>query len=365
MKKKKILSWLLVLAMCLTLIPAAAVPASAVEEHDHTGYTEWTDTLANSQLGGDKNAGNSLPISKSNDKTAAYYLTKDVTLTSPWEVQYSNNITIDLNGHSIKYQQTYSESKNAVITVGSGSSLTITDCKTVDTAGVYHQSDSTYIKYIFENNGTLTLAGNAKASVLRNSRQAVGVYNGRADSHFIMEDNAELTVKTTASYQNAYGVESYGSVTLQGKAVLSAEANAAAYGVYLNSGSNASGTVAVQGSAEVHATSTAASTEGIHSYGGKSITVSDSAGVSAESGSSSSLNNVYGIYTTCTTNISGSAKVTATRTQNAKAAGVYSCGNTTVSGNANVTGTTCGVNVYSTSGGTTIVTGGTLSGTSG
>ena len=177
--KKRLLSWLMVLTLCLTLLPTAAfaageeqAPAEAGEEtliqgqpeepekelapesepallavsgistqaagHDHClcgaehkaigdhtnanassiTFTAWTDELAAEQYSSEKKtAANSLP-STGND---FYYLTKDVKLSTSWKP--ADKTVLCLNGHSIT-----STSYNCGIMIDNGVTFTLTDC---------------------------------------------------------------------------------------------------------------------------------------------------------------------------------------------------------------------------------------------
>ena len=152
--KKKVLSALMALALCLSLLPAAAFAAEnedvsaqsgaqeskistrAAAAHDHClcgathknsnghmvgssiTFTPWTDELAAKQYDSDKKtAANSLP-STGND---FYYLTKDVELSTSWKP--ADKTVLCLNGHSITSTSYY-----GAITVGEGVEFTLTDC---------------------------------------------------------------------------------------------------------------------------------------------------------------------------------------------------------------------------------------------
>lgn len=115
MKKRKFLSLLLAFAMCLTLIPVAAVPVQAedhnekhcicgstyCEFHDFKEWQAWTSN-------------NSLPTVAGN-----YYLTQDVTLDGAWECK--DEINLCLNGKTIQSKGTmYTISVNGMSALGSG-----------------------------------------------------------------------------------------------------------------------------------------------------------------------------------------------------------------------------------------------------
>ena len=153
--KKRLLSWLMVLTLCLTLLPTAALAdtgageSSGSEKHEHYlcgtnhtcsstwdntkhTFTAWTDELAAKQWNSDKKtASNSLPRWSSE----SYYLTKNVELEaedsySPWS---GGGITLCLNGHSIRMK-----GNKSVISVSSGT-FTLVDCKGDSESGEYGQ----------------------------------------------------------------------------------------------------------------------------------------------------------------------------------------------------------------------------------
>ena len=136
--KKRLLSWLMVLTLCLTLLPTAALAdtgageSSGSKKHEHylcgtshtcantqdseREFTEWTDALAQERYGAGSTAANSLPV----DGPASYYLTQDVELTKTWEP--NAYITLCLNGHSI----TMKGDKSVISVSGT---FTLVDCK--------------------------------------------------------------------------------------------------------------------------------------------------------------------------------------------------------------------------------------------
>jgi uncharacterized repeat protein (TIGR02543 family) len=113
-----------------------------------------------------------LPVSTLTDDMAAgsYVLTGNVTLTSTWTPK--NSITLDLGGYSI------SCTSGDVIAVGSGVTLTITDCKTTGTIlgqevseeAVYSVSSAVTVS-----GGTFTLDG---GTIQGNSSIGVSVTSG-------------------------------------------------------------------------------------------------------------------------------------------------------------------------------------------
>ena len=136
--KKRLLSWLMVLTLCLTLLPTAALAdtsegeSSGSKKHEHYlcgtshtcantqdsehTFTEWTDALAQERYGAGSTAANSLPV----NGPASYYLTQDVELTETWKPDAY--ITLCLNGHSITMKGDRS-------VISSSGTFTLVDCK--------------------------------------------------------------------------------------------------------------------------------------------------------------------------------------------------------------------------------------------
>ena len=122
--KKRLLSWLMVLTLCLTLLPTAALAAEA------TPAAQTGETHAHYLCGGA--ACNQEGHGKENEKTTfdpwtgsvttgQYYLTGDLNgLTVPEGV----DLTLCLNGHSIS-----SSYDGPTIKVEPGATLTLCDCK--------------------------------------------------------------------------------------------------------------------------------------------------------------------------------------------------------------------------------------------
>ena len=149
--KKRVFSLFMALALCLSMLPAAAMADESEEpvqeengtstqsgethehylcsgdectkvghsETDKTTFTAWTDAEAAKQYqNSGKTAANSLP--KSLPLSEYYYLTTDVTLDNTWNPPIG--LTLCLNGHSITMKD-----NKSVISVSSR--FTLVDCK--------------------------------------------------------------------------------------------------------------------------------------------------------------------------------------------------------------------------------------------
>ena len=131
--KKRITSVLLVLALCLTLLPTAALAADGMTHGgNHAGATELKmdgDTLK-------KDGRDWTPAAGSDNltlKAGSYYLSTDLTLTN-CSILISGNVTLCLNGNDIVCDGKTNDGH--VISVGAYDTtahLTLTDCQT--TAG--------------------------------------------------------------------------------------------------------------------------------------------------------------------------------------------------------------------------------------
>ena len=159
--KKRILSLLLTVTMCLSWLTIGAFAANNEEaeelEHDHSAWTEWSNE-------------NELPGTSGN-----YYLSVDVILSSAW-VPPVGETTLCLNGHAI----VQSESKKNVIYMGTtlGStenrdncSLTITDCNK-STEHKFSENSKTGC-WTLNPNGAKTISGGI---ITNNSNGYSGIY---------------------------------------------------------------------------------------------------------------------------------------------------------------------------------------------
>ena len=112
--KKRILSLLLTVTMCLSWLTTGALAADntgvAESEHDHSAWTEWSNE-------------NELP-----DTSGNYYLSVDVTLNSTWTPSDGKTV-LCLNGHKLDISSSAADN-SSVITVNDNTKLTITDCNT-------------------------------------------------------------------------------------------------------------------------------------------------------------------------------------------------------------------------------------------
>ena len=220
--KKRILSCLMALALCLTLLPTAALadepagpangepkqeqenqqeqpteeetispmplgtPAPAAEgmesstPHEHclcgaahknigdqhteeesTTFTAWTNDRAKEQYNNEKKtASNSLP------KTGgSYYLTEDVTLTATWSP--ADGTTLCLNGYSI-----ISKSNNYGIKIDGGVAFTLCDCN--GSKNTYRFEEDTYKLWKLDKSGSHEVTG----GILTSGGSGVFINNG-------------------------------------------------------------------------------------------------------------------------------------------------------------------------------------------
>lgn len=122
--KKRVLSILAALALCLMLLPTAALAETAgtTEQESHAHYlcggdscTEKGHTCTDKITFTEWTSDSSLP------SEGSWYLTKDVTLSTGNEV--TGELTLDLNGYSI-----ICNSDQSAIFVKENGCFTLTDC---------------------------------------------------------------------------------------------------------------------------------------------------------------------------------------------------------------------------------------------
>lgn len=124
--------WTLLLALGAAL--ALCVGASAA---DFTGWDKVTNSTTTLESG------------------RQYYLNNDVTVSQT--ITVSGTVTLDLNGHVLKYEN--NQTHGSVIKVEGGGKLTIKDSRKDDTTAV-HKFDTTNVLWVLnETNGTETIQG--------------------------------------------------------------------------------------------------------------------------------------------------------------------------------------------------------------
>ena len=198
--KKRILSCFMALALCLTLLPTAAL---AAEEHqhclcgktqhvdigDHTvdqiTFDKWLDSWAGSGytlvVGGQGSSsptdGDSLTLTEGKYVLTGgnYYLMKNVTIEHP--IKINGDVTICLNGKQI---QKVGDTTGPVFEVPSGKKLTLTNCTGNGQVMCANNNDNGSGVYV--NGGTLNLYSGQIASSKGqkgtdpNNRYGGGVY---------------------------------------------------------------------------------------------------------------------------------------------------------------------------------------------
>lgn len=184
--KKRFLSLLCVLALCLGLLPVSALAAGEHNSHSGgwTGLTAGTTTLS----GG------------------SYYLSGDVEYTGTESITVSGEVILCLNGHKL-------DLKGQHISVGSGASFTLCDCSTggVLTGGSGAKGGGVYV----DGGGTFTLTGGNIAGNTANAGGGVYVNKGGT---FTMEGGSIYNNKATVG--GGGGVMVYeGTFTLSGGSI--------------------------------------------------------------------------------------------------------------------------------------------------
>ncbi len=184
--KRRVLTAVLCFAVLLSTVPAWALPTSAAVGHthclcgtthksigDHTTaesvtFTEWTDPDA-------------LPWESGN-----YYLTTDYNLKKMWAIQTNKNIVLCLNGHTIR-SDNFDIDYDSVISIQSGSQLTITDCKNSGTVRS-HKSNIPSVK-VYDRDASVRIFG--------------GTYTGKDTGLLVNAGSADIyggTFKGNANY---------------------------------------------------------------------------------------------------------------------------------------------------------------------
>ena len=336
--KKRILSCLMALALCLTLLPATA---QAAEEDTHTHYlcgktqhvnignhdaenqitfdqwlsyrsgTEYTLVVggkgSTSQTDGDSQT---VTDGKYVLNGGNYYLKTDVKIAHP--IQIEGNVTICLNGHEIQKVDDRTGFVGPVFEVTSGT-LTLTDC--TDKGRIKCDSNSG----VYVNGGTLNL------------------YEGR-----IAENKGQKQGENKDRYGGGVYVEKNGTFNMYGGTITDNTATKGGGGVYVSGG-----TFTMNGNASVtsnRATDRDNGTGGVYVVDG-TFTMNDNASITGNT--ATSTDGGVGVYTTSTT---------ATFTMNGG----------TISGNTATNGGGVGVygtgSAFATNGSAFIMNGGAISG---
>ena len=167
--KKRLASTLLALALCLSLLPTAALAEEETQKWE--GWTQLTDTTT-SMSGGN------------------YYLNGDVTISR--SITVSGTVTLDLNGKTLT-----SDGSNKIESSGN---LTITDStsggRIGDTITLQAESSSTFhMTGNAVNNGTLIITGDAKFTMDGNaeSTKMIQVNRQPSEGEVIISGNAKVT----------------------------------------------------------------------------------------------------------------------------------------------------------------------------
>ena len=191
---KRLFSWVLVLALVLSMIPAITLGISAEDSLDkhtsHDGWTEWTD--------------------KTKLPTAAgqYYLSVDVDLTAVWEAP--NGVHLCLNGHDI----TQKTANQRVLNVNAGRTISVYDCAAgYDAEGNYlggklsggSRANGSAV-WIARNGGVFNLYGGS----ITGNAHATDSYGGAV---YLQSGKTLEGVKQDGAVFNMYGGEIVGNGT--------------------------------------------------------------------------------------------------------------------------------------------------------
>ena len=147
---KRLLAMLLVLAMVLSVAPASVL-AEAVHENGHVCRDESC-----------KDAAITWQPWTGTEKNGHYYLTGDVTITSPVVVSGTNSLHLCLNGYSVKGNKTA-----RLFGVEGNGQLTISDCTTVlDENGRFMSGGRLYQGFNGTCGGAIYAKGSAQVTLI-------------------------------------------------------------------------------------------------------------------------------------------------------------------------------------------------------
>lgn len=223
--KKRVLSILAALALCLMLLPTAALAETAgtTEQESHAHYlcggdscTEKGHTCTDKITFTEWTSDSSLP------SEGSWYLTKDVTLSTGNEV--TGELTLDLNGYSI-----ICNSDQSAIFVKENGCFTLTDCNGSGGEHKFSESNDDGHRWVLDENGSFTVNGGVITHGSANNGWGVVVNDG---STFNMYGGTVCGNRVPNNY--GAGVDVYkGTFTMYGGAI---KGNVATYdgGVFVN-----------------------------------------------------------------------------------------------------------------------------------
>lgn len=223
---KKLSSLLLTLAMCLTLLPGAAVPVQAYGDYYYGGAGEHTHYLC----GGGSYYSSCTCLSKESSKTyftqkltqsdnklkknddewsatnnvyelkkGDYYLAGNLTLDHG--ISVTGDVKLCLNGYSITCNKGASDAEVPVITVKTGASFTLTNCQTYMDCNITH-TEGKYGCGV-DNKGTFNMYG---GSITGNqATNGVGVCNSGTFNLYGGTISDNKAVGNVSTYNNGEG----------------------------------------------------------------------------------------------------------------------------------------------------------------
>ena len=237
--KKRILSCLMALALCLTLLPTAALAAEgegSTQSHIHylcggsnsctcpEGHKEGTDPVEFKAWEDDTR----LPTT-----AGYYYLTKNVTRSSVWEP--GEGVVLCLNGHSIKTTEDFSDGH----TIGVENTLTICNCQNKGSISNESKASNRCVVSV-KGGGTFKLyGGTITGGYTAQSGGGVYVTGNSENKKGAFELYGGTITGNTAVFGGGVSVDSNGAFTMYG-GTISGNFAGGSYeqggGVYVNSG---------------------------------------------------------------------------------------------------------------------------------
>ena len=172
LRKKKIMrwtSWLLTMAMVVTMLPGLSMLASAAEEEQHADVVEWNDTDNDGVIDQGETTYETLNTALNAGGTVKLY--KDYNASDERSITVGGNetsetvvVTFDLNGHELNYSDIYFlQLYNTDFTLINSSAESGTISGSVTDAVIYCRSDEASL--VIDNNVVITSSESGARSI--------------------------------------------------------------------------------------------------------------------------------------------------------------------------------------------------------